>query len=196
MNVQLIAVMLQEGGKLVSEFIRTRPLRRRAQPEEPLLRIAEELEPETPQIATGCVPCALGHYSTCTGLLNEAMRFAREDGLSDDVITRVNRCLDELNAMEREDLRPEMLVGLSIWEKELAEEALSGSRQTRHQLEGIATVDELEQIAANTQTVREKIGKTWFKKRLATMSPQEKVEMRDKVMEKLENLEDDQEKDS
>ena len=118
-------------------------------------------------IATGCVPCAIGHFGTCTGLLNEAMRFAKKDGIiSDEVLDRVSMCLDELNAMERVDLRSELIVDLPVWEKELANKALTGSRDLRHSLEGLSDVDDLERVVATTQTKKNDISRGWFKHRL------------------------------
>lgn len=140
-------------------------------------------------IATGCLPCFLGHAGTCSGLLNEAVRFS-DNGLADDqVIQRINMCLDELNAMERVDLRPEMITQLSGWEKELAEKALKFSRDTRHGLEGLANggkKEDLEALAATMQTNRQDIGRTWFKSKLQNMTPDEKVEMQKKIIAKLE----------
>jgi hypothetical protein len=124
-------------------------------------------------IASGCVPCSLGHLGTCSGLLNEAMRFARSDGVqSEEVIDRVNMCLDEIAALVRVDLRPEMTVNLPSRDKELANEILVGSRNISHKLEGINDVADLEQIAAEAQGLRQKIGKEWFQQRLSQVSPE------------------------
>jgi len=137
-------------------------------------------------IATGCVPCSIGHLGTCSGLLNEAMRFARKDGVeSDEVINRANMCLDELNALERVDLRPELIVGLPDWEKTLAEKALDLSRSLRHDLEGLSTVQELEAVAARTQGTRQEIGSGWFRERLSRMTPEQKVIVERKIQERL-----------
>lgn len=151
-------------------------------------KIAEP-EPSTPAtsekaqaVATGCVPCSISHLSTCSGLLNEGMRFAREDGIeSEEVIDRINMCMDELNALERVDLRPEMIVNLPNWEKTLAEAALGLSRTLRHELSQVSDVSMLEKIAAETQTTRQEIGKAWFRERLSRMT----LEQREKVEEEL-----------
>jgi hypothetical protein len=133
-------------------------------------------------IATGCVPCSIGHLGTCSGLLNEAMRFARKGGVeSDEVISRINMCLDELNALERVDLRPELIHGLSPWERTLAEKALSLSRSLRHDLEGLSTLGSLEEIAAKTQGTRQEIGKGWFKGKLERMTPEQRESMENKL---------------
>jgi hypothetical protein len=137
-------------------------------------------------VATGCVPCSIGHLGTCTGLLNEAMRFARSDGVgSEEVINRVNVCLDELNALERMDLRPEMTHGLPDWEKALAEQALDLSRRTRHDLEGLTSVSDLEAIAAKTQGGRQEIGKAWFRERIKRLSPEQRQVVEEKIQQKF-----------
>lgn len=190
MNTQIVAIVFQEGGRLLSELIRTRP-RRTAVEHPPIIttpveppEIAEESKASS--IEAGCVPCAIGHFGTCTGLLNEAMRFAKKDGVgSSEVIDRVNMCLDELNSMERVDLRAELIVDLPEWEKGLADKALIASRTTRHGLESITTVATLEKVTANTQTARQEIGRAWFKKRLAEMPEEAKAEIEKQVKEKL-----------
>jgi len=136
-------------------------------------------------IATGCIPCSIGHLGTCSGLLNEAMRFARKDGVqSDEVIKRVNMCLDELNALERVDLRPEMIHDLPDWEKPMAEKALDLSRSLRHDLEQVPDLSMLEGISAKTQTTRNEIGKSWFKERFTRMTPEQQRLVEDKLREK------------
>jgi hypothetical protein len=137
-------------------------------------------------IATGCVPCSIGHLGTCSGLLNEAMRFARSDGIqSEEVISRCNMCLDELNALERVDLRPELIHGLPDWEKGLAEKALNLSRSLRHDLEGLSSTDALEGITAQTQGTRQEIGSAWFRERLSRMSPEQRQMVEEKLKEKF-----------
>ena len=187
MNVQLVSVLIAEGGKLVSSLLATRPRHRQ---EQSFPEIVEVTPPETSQgtaekatsTASGCVPCALGHFGTCSGLLNEAVRFAKKDGVAyGEVIDRVNMCLDELNAMERVDLRPEMIVSLPVWEKEIADQALGASRDTRHGLESLTTVDDLEKLAGNTQTVRIDIGRRWFKEKLDKLTPEEKMRIQEKL---------------
>jgi hypothetical protein len=141
-------------------------------------------------IATGCVPCAMGHFGTCSGLINESVRFAHsEDGVaSPEVIDRVNMCMDELNAMERVDLRPEMIVQLDGWEKELAEKVLTESRATRHLLEGLTTPDELQEAAAKIQETRQEIGRKWFQNKLKNMSSDDQNEISRRVMAKIQEM--------
>jgi hypothetical protein len=147
---------------------------------------APESSEKAQAIATGCVPCSIGHLGTCSGLLNEAMRFARSDGIqSEEVIKRCNICLDELNALERMDLRPEMTYGLPDWEKQLAEKALNLSRSLRHDLEGLSSIDALEAIAAKTQGTRQEIGSAWFRERLSRMSPEQRQIVEEKLKAKF-----------
>ena len=196
MDRQTIAMICQEGGKFITELIRTRPFKRHetvlpAIVEEQPPKVIEEAaiteEEKASSIEAGCVPCAIGHFGTCSGVTNEAVRFAKKDGVgSSEVIDRVNMCLDELNAMERVDLRPEMIVDLPAWEKDLANQALIASRSARHDLEGLNSVDGLERAAANIQTVRTEIGRRWFKERLARMPKEEKERLAEKAIEKLE----------
>lgn len=138
-------------------------------------------------IAVGCVPCALGHIGTCSGLLNEAVRFS-DNGMDDaEVIERLNGCLDELNGMERIDLRPEKISSLPEWERKIADRALKSSRTTRHAIEGCRTKEDLVHLAANTQKVRNEIGKEWFQTKIRTFKPDEKAQIAEKVKERLSN---------
>ena len=141
-------------------------------------------------IKAGCVPCAIGHISTCSGGLAEAMRFARKEGMaSNQVIDRIGHCLEELNIMEREDLSPQKISSLPQWEKDLALEALNVSREMRHKLEDMgksSTVNDLEATAAWAQESRQEIVRGWFKQKLAGMSAQEKSELTKKAIAKLE----------
>ncbi len=143
-----------------------------------------DISEKATSVQAGCLPCAVGHFGTCNGLLSEAVRFASKDGIaSPEVLDRVNTCLDELNAMERVDLRPELMVNLPPWEKDLAERALLASRETRHGLEGIRSKDDLEQLAAKTTTVRKEIGREWFQGKLSRLSPEEQSKVKAKVEE-------------
>lgn len=198
MKTELVAVIFREGGKFISDFLRSRPAKSPKAidykfPETPPSGLEEQPSISPPSeivastIETGCVPCAIGHFGTCTGILNESMRFARSDGMAtNQVIDRVSHCLQELNALEREDLTSEKIVDLPEWEKDLAIEALEASRKTRHSLEGISTVDELERVVADTQTASTTISRKWFKQRLAKMPKEEKAQFAEKAIEKLE----------
>lgn len=198
MKSEVIAVIVQEGSRFISELIRTRPRKVVSLTQQAAIILPEEppgdLE-ETPQenkataVATGCLPCSLGHLGTCSGLMAESLRFGRKDGIqSDEVISRINLCLDELNSLERVDLRPEQMINLPDGEKELANKALLESRNARHQLESISTVEELERVAADIQSARQSIGQEWFKQRLAKMPKEEKAKLAQKAIERLEGV--------
>ena len=194
MNRPSLTFIIQEGSRLVSMLLRNKDLFVKPTEateatvlieEAPLLNKTETptvLSKKATSIPSGCIPCSVGHLGTCSGLLNEAMRFARKDGVqSEEVINRVNMCLDELNALERVDLRPEMIHDLPDWEKPMAEKALNLSRSLRHELEQVPDVSTLEGISAKTQTTRQEIGKTWFKERFSRMTPEQQKSVEDKL---------------
>lgn len=125
-------------------------------------------QPETTkksEVATACVACAVGHFSTSSGLLKEALRFKSKGITSNEIIDRIAGALEEQNTLEREDLTPEKIQQLPEWEKEIAEEALTQSRQLRHKLEVIQTIDELEQLAGDTRSYYLKLSRQWYRGR-------------------------------
>ena len=195
MKTEILALIIQESSRFIGELIKNRPPRQMIAEQRSAMVIQEtpmneELpieENKAQSIEAGCVPCAIGHFGTCSGLLNEATRFARKDGIdSSEVIDRVNMCLDELNSMERIDLRPELTLSLPQWEKELAERALADSRNTRHGLESLSSAEDLERVAAITQSTRQEVGRAWFKQKLANTSPEEKKKIAEKAMKRIE----------
>jgi hypothetical protein len=137
---------------------------------------------------TACIPCVLNHYSVCAGLLSdEAIRFARREGLdSDEVIRRISRCQDQLNAMEREDLAVEKVAKLPEWEKKIAIEIQNESARIRHALENITSLEELENIAMEIKRVRDELGNKWFKTRMRNLTPAEKQQVKKKAVELID----------
>jgi hypothetical protein len=136
---------------------------------------------------TACIPCSQDHLSTCSGLLAEALRFARKDGVeSTEVISRVGLCRDELNAMERVDLRPELTAQLPEWERNIANGVLTGSRDLRHDMAEILNPDDLEKVAGRAQVLRRDIGEQWLKGRIANMSPEEKAKVKERAEQILD----------
>jgi len=115
-----------------------------------------------------CIPCASDHFSTVAGLISdEAVRMARRSGIQDqEVVRRILRASDQLNAMEREDLSVEKIAKLPAWEKELAVLAQSESAKIRHKLNEVKSVEDLEAVAAEVVAAREKIGQEYFKRKL------------------------------
>ncbi len=117
-------------------------------------------EPKTPieeiASATACLSCCRDHWSTISGALSEGLRFARSDGIvSKQVQGRIGLALDEMNIMERIDLAPQAIAGLTGKEKELAEWSLTNSRELRHTIGEIKTVDDMEKAAAQAASLRE-----------------------------------------
>ena len=117
-------------------------------------------EPKTPieeiASATACLSCTRDHFSTISGALSEGLRFARSEGMtSKDVQGRIGLALDEHNMMERIDLAPQALAGLKGKERELAEWSLTNSRELRHAIGEIRTVDDMEKAAAQAARLRE-----------------------------------------
>jgi len=121
------------------------------------------------EIATACVPCAIGHFSTSSGILKEAVRFKGEGITSNNILDRIAVSLEEQNALERDDLTPEKIEGLPGWERPIAEEALEQSRQLRHKLEKIETMEDLEQAAADTKRYYIKLTRQWYKGRFGRL---------------------------
>lgn len=124
---------------------------------------------EKSEIATACVACAVGHFSTSSGLLKEALRFKSKGITSNEILDRIAGALEEQNALEREDLTPEKIQRLPEWEKEIAEEALTQSRQLRHRLEVIQTIDELNQLTADTRSYYLKLLRQWYRGRFSNL---------------------------
>ena len=144
-----------------------------ASPEQKTTPTITPQEPETvPQqedIATGCLPCAVSHFSTSAGLLNEAVRFKGEGMTSNEILDRIAGVIEEQNALERVDLSPVKIQHLPEWERPIAEEALEQSRQLRHRLEGIQSADELGQVAADTKRYYTKLNRQWYKGRFSNL---------------------------
>jgi hypothetical protein len=185
MDNDILSVIFQQGGKLIKEVIRNRVIFfGHSKPSNSEITPPAVTTEVDKGVATGCIPCSINHFSTCSGLLNEAMRFGRKDGIaSEEVISRVGMCMDELNSLERVDLRPEMIHDLPDWEKTLAEKALDLSRSLRHELEGISDISNLEGVAATTQTKRQEIGKAWFKERFTRMTPEQQKSVNNELPE-------------
>lgn len=197
MDRQTIALIFQEGGRFITELIRTRPFKRpetvKQQPtavieQPPEVTKTGEGKASSVEAGVACVPCCNDHFSVCSGLISdEAIRMARRTGMqNDEIIGRINHCEDQLNAMEREDLSVEKIASLPGWEKEIAIYAQNQGAAIRHKLEGVTSVDDLEDVALQIKEARIKIGKDYFKGRLAHMSEVEKTEAGRRALEKLE----------
>jgi len=140
-----------------------------------------ETAPEKGDVAIACVPCALGHFSTSAGLLNEAVRFKNDGITSNEILDRIAKVQEEQNTLERVDLTPENIQALPPWEKELAEDALAQSRKLRHSLESFTSIGQLEQAAATTSSFYKVLNRKWFKGRFAHLGPEKAQRIADEV---------------
>lgn len=120
---------------------------------------------------TACNLCSMEHFSQSAGALSEAMRFARTDGLTHpEVVKRIGHASKELNTMERFDLAPSEMVKLKGPERQLAEWAVTNSRDLRHLINrAIASrgVGDLEKAAAQAEVTAQE-----FLKRVMALPPQ------------------------
>jgi len=120
----------------------------------------------TNDVKSACLPCGLGHLSTSSALLNEAMRFKKDGLATPQVLDDIAQAIGELNALERIDLTPAKIELLPDWEKEIAEGVLEKSRELRHRLESVQNMDELTQIAVETEEYYKYLNREWSSKRL------------------------------
>lgn len=118
------------------------------------------------KVKSACVPCAIGHFSTSARLLNEAVRFKADGLASPQVLDDIAGALGEQNALERIDLTPEKIRKLPDWEQEMAQEALDKSRELRHSLETVKNMDDLTELAADTEEFYRYLNREWQSKRI------------------------------
>jgi hypothetical protein len=156
--------------KVVAKAERERAMER---PVEPSAGITSEVNPvvmtrtdftaEKVQGGTACLPCSRDHLSTVSGALNEAIRFARREGIyHKEVADRVGMALDELNMLERIDLSSANIESLPPDEKRLANWGLEKSRELRHEITAVKNPDDLEHVASHAHSVRsEYMRKLW-----------------------------------
>ena len=171
----------KELEKFITTLPHTEPQKEGASEGESTSSTIQDLAEATKTVATACVPCALGHFSTSAGLLNEIARFKEEGVTSDEILDRIAKVQAEQNALERVDLTPENIQSLPPWEKELAEEALSQSRKLRHSLESFTNIEQLEQTAADTSSFYKVLNREWFKRRFAHLGPEKAQRIADEV---------------
>jgi len=174
----------RDNTKELQEFLATLPRpepQKEGASEEKATPTIQEPAKSAKTVATACVPCALGHFSTSAGLLNEIARFKGEAITSDEILDRIAKVQEEQNALERVDLTSENIQALPPWEKELAEDALSQSRKLRHSLESFTSIKQLEQAAADTSSFYKELNRKWFKGRFAHLGPEKAQRIADEV---------------
>lgn len=186
MSPDIRSILLEEGSKMVTQLVKAPRHKVESQsqvetPEDALERIygskkadsgvpSGELPISEPKadVASACLPCSLGHFSVSTGMLNEAVRFKVEGITSNEVLDRIAKTLEELNALERVDLSPDKIEVLPPWEKDLAYKVLLKSRELRHRVESIKSMADLESIAAETDRFYKRLNSEWFKQKLGS----------------------------
>lgn len=103
---------------------------------------------------TACMVCSSEHFSEVSGSLNEAMRFARSEGVDNKEVTRrLRHAKEELNSMERFDLSPQQIMNLAEVEKPLGRWAVEQSRQLRHSLNAMKNTEDLEKVTAQASDI-------------------------------------------
>lgn len=123
-------------------------------------------------VATSCIACSRSHMVTIAGALEESMRFARENGITDpDVIKRIDAAEKEINIMERIDLSPEAILNSPEKDKEMANFFLPKIRKLRQDIGQIATVDQLEAAAAEASIVSQEFRLRQMEMNGANLSP-------------------------
>jgi len=172
------------ADELRSSFPGVTPTTTQSESHLPVEMPAPDVSQEKPSIATACVACAVGHFSTSSGLLKEALRFKGEGMTSHEVLDRIAGTLEEQNALEREDLTQEKIQNLPDWERPIADEALEQSRRIRHRLETIQSIDELEQLAADTRTYFLKLNRQWYRGRFSKLGTGKAEAIAERVGEK------------
>jgi len=190
MRAEILAVLIQTGGKLCSEFLQIRSHKpKHVETQQPAITPPAEVTDEKKiEKGTACLPCTNSHLHACAGLLSEAVRMS-PDGLNPESMKRVDKCLGEIAAAERVDLAPENVDGLPQDERKIADHASSEMREIRHGLEGLNSKAELEQLTIRTTNLQKYVGGEWFKVRLAKMPKEEKVRLAEETIEKLEQEE-------
>jgi hypothetical protein len=175
MNRDVVAVVIREGSRFISQWLVARGPGRgetetvQSPPEETTVSEASEqiaTTDEEIQEGVACIPCVNSHAHACLGLLAEANRMS-PDELNADSMVRVDKCLGEIAAAERIDLAEENIRKLPPEEQVIARHAKAGLRDVRHILEGLKTTDELRDADAMMAELQKHVGTEWFKYRLA-----------------------------
>jgi len=124
--------------------------------------VVKDMTKEKIEGGVACLACSSDHFSTASGMLNEALRF-KNDGMGGwEIQRRLGIALDELNSMERGDLHADQIAMLSGREKEIADNALNNSRDLRHKINAIHSIKDLEDVSAKAANLRTKFMKDIF----------------------------------
>lgn len=126
--------------------------------QEPVVEEAEEtpakLTGTGAPVATSCIACSRSHMATIAGALEEAIRFARDGGVTDpEAIRRIDTAEKEINIMERIDLSPEAIQNSPEKDQTLARHFLPKIRALRQNIGQITSVDKLEKAASEASVL-------------------------------------------
>lgn len=111
---------------------------------------SEQMTSPEGDVSTGCIACARAHFSAIAGTLKEAIRFAREGGITNpEVQSRLQAAEEEVTNVERHDWTPEKVLNSPLGEKRVIQQFVSPLRKLRQQIMQITTVEDLEYAAAN-----------------------------------------------
>ncbi len=125
-----------------------------------------------------CRPCTADHLGTCAGILSEAVRFARSEGMEgNEVQERLALCAQEMNAWERWDAAPKSFVELSDEDKGFLRRWLPKGRGFRHEVNSIQSVEDLEKVAADAQRLHLEARKELKARRQSPLAERFETEM-------------------
>lgn len=167
-------------------------------------------EPETvtvkPQIEKGeaCDICSLDHFSVCAKALAEGKRFIKDGKIDDKYLTKAREiCRGELNLMERDDASPAKVMALPPMERKIMNKFTPRSKELRHSLNDIISVDSLIEVGAKAEKISEsweneifqyqlkrELAKNEIRKERPEISPEEEKELVDEIMAKLAEKEE------
>lgn len=101
-------------------------------------------------VPVSCLACARSHISTCSALLKEAVRFSRDEGITnEEVQKRIGACEEEITALERFDWSPEQIINSPEDEQEIIRELQPRLRKLRQDITTANSPQDIEQIAAD-----------------------------------------------
>lgn len=106
------------------------------------------------ELGVGCLPCARAHFTAIWGSLDEALRFARDEGIAYfEVITRMQSAEKEALMVERHDWTPAKIANSPVAEQEVLRYMLPKLRELRQDIVDIASVDDLESATAKAEAL-------------------------------------------
>lgn len=129
-----------------------------------------------------CIPCSNDHFSTVAGELAEAIRFARDGGITHpEVMFRITDAEDQLNALERIDGAPAKVEKLPPAEKAFMNAMIASSRHMRHLLKDITNTEDLEALAAHAQGQRQLYRTRLFELQMSQLTPEQMQKVEEKA---------------